>query len=86
MAKRTRSSRGRPKGSRNREYQTVDQIPAQCTKCYSTKLRIVDGNKPIIRELSGLMRDGARYTRVRWDRKKCMDCGQLIAVRTYFQN
>ena len=81
MAKR----RGRPKGSKNRDYETVDQIPAQCTRCFSMKLRIVDGNKPIVREIAGTLPDGTEYDSVRWDRKQCTECQQLIAVRTFFQ-
>jgi len=76
--------RGRPKGSRNKVYSEAVEIPASCQMCGSTDLHVVKWNKPLIREIAGNLPDGHTYNRVRWDRKKCDNCGQMVAVRSYY--
>lgn len=70
-------SRGRPKGSRTREYIAVRELPPKCPKCGSTNLRQIKGARVIVREMSG-----PDYDRVEWRRKQC-ECGQLLQVRTF---
>jgi len=76
--------RGRPKGSRNKKYEHATEIPAACMSCGSTDLVVVGGNIPVIRKIAGTLSTGQQYDRVRWDRKRCKNCGQLIAVRSYY--
>jgi len=79
-----KKKRGRPKGSKNRVYAEAVEIPASCQMCGSSDLVIIDSNRRLIREIDGVLPNGHRFNRVRWDRKKCKNCGQLVAVRKYY--
>jgi len=79
-----KKKRGRPNGSENKVYQDVVEVPPACHSCGSTNLRIINGNKPLIRNLPGKLRSGITYNRVRWDRKICKDCGQMVGVRKFY--
>lgn len=71
------SRRGRPRGSRAKQYAVIRELPPQCPRCRSTELEVIKGRKPIVREIAG-----PDYDRVVWRRKRCK-CGQLIEVRTF---
>jgi hypothetical protein len=61
------------------------KVPAFCPKCHSSKfLANVPGSKEIDRHISGRI-DSFVYKRVKWQRKRCSDCGQVICQRTYYQ-
>lgn len=74
--------RGRPKGSKNKSYETVDIQPPSCPKCGSTDLKPIRGAKLIVRDIAGTTITGIEYTRVTWRRSIC-DCGQHVIVRRY---
>lgn len=78
----TRSKKpGRPKGSRNRDYETSISLPSSCFKCGSTE-RIVYGNKNEVVS-SGTRPDGTRYNRVVHRRVRCEKCGQHRIEKSY---
>lgn len=80
----TAKAPGRPPGSKNKRYADVKHIPAVCPTCNSTQLRKLRGSKPIIRDLEGVDANGFAYSKVRWQRSICVDCEQLVTVRSYF--
>ena len=80
MAKRGRK-RGRKRGSPNREYVQTHAIAATCVKCGSGKIKSV-GSPPIVKAIVGTLRDGTRYTSIKWTRSQC-ECGQYLNVKTY---
>jgi len=72
---------GRPKGTKNLEYDMVDEYPAACRKCGSTDLSTMRNNRPDIKNISGRAANGTIYNRVRWDCKRCKNCGQAVKVK-----
>jgi hypothetical protein len=71
------NKRGRPPGQQNRKYDVVEEHPATCPQCGSTRLTVVRGSSP--QEMTYL---GDKYDRVVWRLKQCV-CGQYLKVRTY---
>jgi hypothetical protein len=76
-------SKGRPAGSTNVQYATVEHVPAACPKCGGAEFTKVPGSKVIDREICGTLRSGLAYRAIRWTRKRCA-CGQMLVIRTYF--
>lgn len=74
------SKRGRPKGSPNAEYAVVHAQPVRCPKCQSTELAAVPGAAPIEKPIAGTAPDGQRYDAMRWQRSKCLGCGQRLVI------
>ncbi len=76
------AKKGRPKGSKNKQYDLVREIPAACRMCGSTDLVLVKWNKPLVRRISGKI-EGRIYDHVRWDQKVCKNCNQATKVLRY---
>lgn len=68
------SSRGRPRGSRTREYVTVRERPPKCPACGGTNRKVLKGYSPQFFE-----HKTAEYDRIVWRMMQC-ECGQLIRV------
>jgi hypothetical protein len=69
--------RGRPPGQPNRTYVDVEEHPAMCPQCGSTRLTVVRGSSS-----QEMAYAGDKYDRVVWRLKQC-ECGQYVKVRTY---
>jgi len=72
------SSRGRPPGSKNREYLTAHEHKARCPKCGSTERRCA--GSPTRTAYSGVDSDGHEFTEIRRQRCECVSCGQFFIV------
>ena len=74
--------KGRPKGSKTQRYQTVRVVPAKCRACGCTDLRAIPGRKADVRVYEGTFQ-GAKYNRIRWQLKKCHECGHRQYVQSH---
>lgn len=76
--------KGRPAGSKNREYVTVVSVPPGCPSCGGHNLTAVRGSSPRVLHHGGTLPTGEQYTQVRWENKEC-SCGQRIIVKSFIQ-
>ena len=76
------ASKGRPKGSPNRQYPRTLAKPPRCPACQSTDRH---GYDRIISEIhhAGTNADGEPYTHVVKRTTRCRACGQYYAVTMY---
>jgi hypothetical protein len=72
---------GRPKGSKNKTYAEVFEIPATCPKCKSANLTVLRGNRRHVMEYNGTV-NGVTYSHIEWVDKRC-ECGQRVRVKKY---
>jgi hypothetical protein len=56
----------------------VEEVPAACPRCKSTKRTKLEGS--LVRNISGVSRDGMPFSRVRWSYCTCVDCEQRYRV------
>lgn len=74
-------SKGRPKGARNRNVDTVDASTTACLKCGSTRREPYKNRREVI--VAGVCpRTGQVYTSILYRRTQCSDCGQHRDDRT----
>lgn len=66
--------KGRPKGSRTREYVVVRERPPKCPSCGSTNRKVVEGRAPEIMDYAT-----AEYDRIVRRLMVC-ECGQHLKV------
>ena len=81
MARKTKKTAGRPKGSRNNLAATVTVAPSRCPKCNSTE-RSEDTNKTV-QQYQGTAPDGQPFTAIIRRRTQCRECGQWRVDRTF---
>ena len=80
MAKQARG--GRPTGSKTNEYRFIEEVPAACRVCGSTKLTVIDGYAPQITDGGGMRPDGRIFVRIE-RRPKICECGQRYMVMAF---
>jgi len=68
--------RGRPAGSKTAPLVVVEVIPAACTKCGSTRRKVLSKRE---RNITGNAPNGQQRTHIVWRRCKCDACGQVRA-------
>lgn len=73
----------RPKGSKDKDKPVVLVHPSRCPNCNSTNCKGQPGILPTVKNVSGVLRSGDRFTSVVWRSKVCSDCGQHFRERTY---
>ena len=74
-------AKGRPKGSRNHQVDTVDAPPTACKKCGSTRRTPYTNKRELpIRGVCIVTRQP--YTSIVLRRTSCVDCGQYRDDRT----
>ncbi len=70
-------SRGRPKGSLNRQFDIVDKIETRCKKCQSTaRSSYFQREEVCLDRPSTNPSDGTSYNVVVYQKCKCLDCGR----------
>ena len=57
---------------------TIEEIPPHCPSCMSTDREKKNGT--LVRNISGVSRDGRPFNRVKWTYCKCRACGQGYKV------
>jgi len=57
---------------------TIEEIPPHCPACKSTDREKKNGT--LVRNISGISRDGRPFNRVKWTYCKCRACGQGYKV------
>lgn len=70
-----RRGRGRPRGSKNRQYDQVEVEPSRCRKCGSTA-KAPYFNVRIAETPHQCDRQGREFNYTAWKRTLCLDCGQ----------
>ena len=77
--------RGRPKGSKNKPAAaTVETVKVQCKKCQSSDTEWVSRTRKDM-VISGV-HEGQPYTSIRWNRRKCRNCGQVFMHQQYINS
>lgn len=73
--------RGRPKGAKTQDVETVEVQQTTCPKCGSSRRSSYIGTPRHV-DCSG-ERDGLIYTSVTFRRCRCLSCGQLRTEKTF---
>lgn len=82
--KKATAKKGRPAGSKNKETETVLEVPAGCSRCHSTDLVVFPGSKLVTQSIHGTLRpEGRRFTSIDIRRMQCRQCGGITIVKTY---
>ncbi|MFN5975671.1 MAG: hypothetical protein ACK58H_05245 [Planctomyces sp.] len=58
--------------------EVVEEVPAACPRCHSTDRDGYEGS--LVRQISGMSRDGRPFNRIRWQYCTCRGCGQRYRV------
>lgn len=58
--------------------EVVEEVPAACPRCKSTDREGYEGS--LVRQISGLSKDGRPFNRIRWNYCTCKGCGQRYRV------
>ena len=58
--------------------EVVEEVPAACPRCHSTDRDGYEGS--LVRQISGMSRDGKPFNRIRWQYCTCRGCGQRYRV------
>ena len=74
---------GRPLGSKSKPKPSVSVHPPRCPSCKGTNCKVQPGYAPIVRDVSGVLPGGERFTSVIWRSKVCQDCGQHFREKSY---
>lgn len=77
----TTKKRGRPSGKKTEDCDIICEMPASCTKCDSTDLKVISGTR---RELdSSGVHQGQIYNKVILHYVRCGDCDQRLGRRRF---